>query len=213
MKLILTPNHLSDTYYWHYPIDREYTPKSTDVDLFDVNGYDLCTLEQKYAEVNTNATNHRYKQALKKDWFTSEEVVEGAHINHALLFERKGYNGAALDQLKTWREKLPLVGKLINIRPKWGIDLSIDYADREGNVFEVFHYEWDSFNYEQVLKMKEIVESIALSTDWNDAAKALLRRKDEWAHLPFFEQSDWKCKYYGLQPEQFKEIVWNETLH
>lgn len=213
MKLHLTNNQFTDTYYWHYPVDKGYTPKPSDVDLFDVNGYDLCKLEQKYAEVNMKASEHRYKQAIKKDWFTTEEVTKGAHINHALLFERKGYNAAALEQLKAWRNQLPLVGKLINIKPKWGIDLSIDYADQEGNVFEVFHYEWDSFNYEEVLRMKDNIETLALSMDWNDAAKSLLKRKSEWMHLPFFKQSDWKCKYYGLQPEQFKEIVWSETIH
>jgi hypothetical protein len=213
MKLVLTDNKLSSTQYWHHPIEKEYKPTPSDVYLFDVNGYDLCNLEQEYARVNGVPSSHRYKQTLKQDWFTSEEVVEGAHINHALLFERKGYNGAALEQLKEWRSNLALVGKLINIKPKWGIDLSIDYADKEGNVFEVFHYEWDSFNYENVLKMKTKIEELALSTDWNDAAKALLKRKNEWMHLPFFEQSDWKCNYYGIQPEQFKEIVWNETVH
>ena len=208
--LILTRNNLDRTSYWSIPLDRREVPIAKELELFDTNGYDLTLLEQRYAEVNHPASKHRYKFTLKYPWFTSEPILEGAHINHALLFERKGYTGPALEQLQRWSKENPLVYKLIQINPKWGIDLSIDYVDKEGNVFEVFHYEWDDFNYEKVLKNKEKVETLALNTDWNDAAKALLSRKSEWDSLSFFEQSDWKCNFFGIEPEKFKIIIWNK---
>ena len=156
------------------------------------------------------AIEHRYKQAIKKDWMIdSDKSISGCHINHALLFERKGYSGPALEQLSNWATELPLINKLIHINTKWGIDLSIDYVDNNGNVFEVFHYEWDSFNYSKVLRMKEKIESLALNTNWDQAALELIKRKNEWASLPFFEQSNWKCKFYGIEPENFKEIIWS----
>jgi len=207
--LKLTDNKLSPISHWGIPLERLEVPSAKELDLFDTNGYDLTLLEQSYAEVNSPASSHRYKLALKYPWFTSEEILEGAHINHALLFERKGYQGAALGQLQHWSKKNPLVNKVAQINPKWGIDLSIDYADKEGNVFEVFHYEWDGFEYDAVLEMKSKIETLALSIDWNDAAKTLLSRKSEWDSLPFFEQSDWKCKYFGVEPEKFKIIIWN----
>ena len=46
------------------------------------------------------------------------------------MFERKGYTGAALDQLTEWAKKNNLIYKLIAIRPKWGLDFSIDYVDK-----------------------------------------------------------------------------------
>ena len=208
--LTLTSNTLDKISHWHIPIDRKQVPVAREIKLFDTNGYDLTLLEQRYAEVNRPATAHRYKVALKYPWFTCNEIVTGAHINHALLFERKGYTGDALEQLKRWSIDIPLVYKLIKIHPKWGIDLSIDYVDREGNVFEVFHYEWDGFEYEAVLAAKAKIEALALNTDWNDAAKTLLKRKSEWDSLPFFEQSDWKCKFFGIEPESFKIIIWNK---
>lgn len=210
MKLELTDNKLSDIKYWINPIeDTEYRPTLNDVSLFDVNGYDLCGLEQEYAKVNASAIDHRYKKALKHDWMIDlNESISGCHINHALLFERKGYSGDALDQLLMWSKELPLVNKLIQINPKWGIDLSIDYVDDNGNVFEVFHYEWDSFNYNKVLQMKDKIEGLALTTDWDSIAYKLIQRKSEWASLPFFEQSNWKCDFYGIEPENFKEIIW-----
>lgn len=208
--LILINNKLDSTSHWHVPLNRQEAPVAREVELFDTNGYDLTLLEQRYAEVNRPATSHRYKVALKYPWFISEEIKEGAHINHALLFERKGYTGLALEQLQRWSNTIPLVQKLIQIHPKWGIDLSIDYVDREGNVFEVFHYEWDGFEYQAVMEMKAKIETLALNTDWNDAAKSLLKRKNEWDSLPFFEQSDWKCKFFGIEPESFKIIIWNK---
>jgi hypothetical protein len=208
--LQLSDNKLNFNPYWSIPLNREEVPIAKELELFDTNGYDLTLLEQRYAELNHPVSKHRYKVTLKYPWFTSEPILEGAHINHALLFERKGYAGPALEQLQRWSKENPLVYKLIQINPKWGIDLSIDYVDREGNVFEVFHYEWDDFNYQEVLKNKEKIETLALNTDWNDAAKSLLSRKSEWDSLPFFEQSDWKCNFFGIEPEKFKIIIWNK---
>ena len=39
------------------------------------------------------------------------------------------------------------------MKPKWGIDISIDFVSPT-SAFEVFHYEWDSFNYEEVMQKK-----------------------------------------------------------
>ncbi len=210
MHLEKTNHSFDPRYSWEKPIKKHEIPSYTCVDLFDTNGYDLTELEQDYAEVNTPVSAHRYKKALKYDWFKSEVSIEGAHINHALLFERKSYSGDALMQLKNWSNQLPLVNKLIKIRSKWGIDLAIDYVDKDGDAFEVFHYEWDDFDFEKVLEMKENIEQFALRTDWDDAARQLIKRRSEWASLPFFEQSDWKCNFYGIAPEKFKVIIWND---
>lgn len=209
MELINVNNSFHSNPNWSNIIHD--TPTVDDVSLFDTNGYDLCGLEQKYAITNLEASTHRYKHALKYDWFIdSAQSIQGAHINHSLLFERKGYEFEAKDQLIAFTADLPLCHKLLKIHPKWGIDFAIDYVDTVGNVFEVFHYEWDSFELNEVLKAKETIEQLAVNTDWNDAAKQLLKRKSEWDSLSFFEQSNWKCNYFGVMPEQFKVVIWNE---
>jgi hypothetical protein len=126
-----------------------------------------------------------------------------------LLFERKAYAGPALEQLQYWSQTLPLLHKIIAMRPKWGLDFSMDYADREGNAFELLHWEWDSFNYNEIQDVKSQVEPILLNIDWADAAETLLARKSEWFGLDFFAQSDWKCKYFGIIKERFKMVIWN----
>lgn len=132
----------------------------------------------------------------------------GAVLNHCYLLERKGYEGKALEQLKQWANVEPLIHKVINIRPKWGLDVSIDYIDYKGETFEIFHYEWDTFDYMEAVEMRYRVESVIETTNWDLAGLDLLKRKSEWHSLSFFEQSDWKCNYFGLPKEQFKMVTW-----
>lgn len=189
---------------------EDYIPTLEDVAIFDQNGYDMCPVELEYAKTNGFIhSNHRVSHiALRQEWMTHEPVTIGAHFNHCNLFERKGYAGEARQQLYTWSKHNALVWKIIKIRPKWGLDFSVDYADNDGNVFEVLHWEWDSFDYHEVREKRDKYEPFLLSTDWDDAAKQLLKRKDEWHSLDFFAQSEWKCNYFGIEPEQFKMVLW-----
>mgnify|MGYP000306622212 CR=1 FL=1 len=45
--------------------------------------------------------------------------------------------------------------------------------------------------------MKEKAENIIFNTDWYDAAKEVLRKKDEWLELSSDDQSDWKARFFG----------------
>ena len=184
---------------------------SKDIGLFDQNGYDLSKIEQMYTGTNGFVfKDHRvFRQAIKYDWFNHEEVQEGAHVNHALLFERKGFAEEAYDELNTWCKVYPLFYKVLKIRPKWGLDISIDYCDRDGNVFEVLHWEYDGFEYDEIQERKQRVESKLISTDWNDLAKQLLLRKEEWHNLDFFSQSKYKTDFYGIEEERFKLVIWD----
>ena len=198
--------------YWTKPIEKIiYLPTREDVELFDQNGYALTDIERHFAYSNgVKPKLHRRDQfTLKEDWFVQDpNCLEGPVLNHSFLSERKGYANEALAELVYWSKQLPLLHKIISIRPKWGMDFSMDYVDRAGNSFEILHWEWDSFSYEDANTMKQYIEPIILSIDWKDAAKQLLNKKDEWYQLDFFAQSDYKCNYFGIPKERFKMVIW-----
>ncbi len=207
----LVGNKFNEQGYWNKPVDKMvFIPLKEDIDLFDQNGYDLTIIEQHFARSNgTKCTWHReHIRCIKQDWFTQEERIEGSILNHCNLFERKGYTGPALEQLRYWAKELPLVNKVIALRPKWGLDFSMDYVDRRGNAFEVLHWEWDSFDYVEIEAIRKIIEPILEAIDWDDAAQQILERKDQWHHLDFFAQSRWKCRYFGIPEERFKMVAW-----
>ena len=209
--MVITDNQFEANGYWANPVEKiVYLPTAEDVALFDQNGYDLTDLEKHYAYSNwSKPKKHReHRIALKQPWFTQEYAIEGAVLNHSLLFERKGYAGAALEELQHWAKALPLIHKVIAIRPKWGLDFSMDWVDKQGNAFEVLHWEWDSFDYEEICAVKEKVEPILAAIDWTDAGQRILENKGSWHHLDFFDQSDWKCNYFGIPKEQFKMVTW-----
>ena len=178
------------------------------VDLFDQNGYHLTKAEQAYLTRNGyDAIERRHEDCLRHDWIVWDKR-DGAHINHSDLFERKGFDDQALDQLEAIADQWnPMLYKLVKMKPKWGIDISIDYVSEDA-VFEVFHYEWDAFNYDLVIEKKQEIEDFVINQDWDDIAIELWKKKDEWINLDFFEQTKWRTDYFGLSPEKFKNVIW-----
>lgn len=206
--LFITNNQLNSDGFISDPAGVVLSDIKTDwISIFDQNGYILTKLEQKYYK---ELSEHRgpWEHSLQMPWFTQHPKWQGAVLNHALLFQRKGFSGRALKELERLASFMPLVWKVAKIRPKWGIDFSIDWTDDAGNVFEILHFEWDDFSYESVQERKEKYETIFLNMDWDDVARQMLLKKDQWHHLDFFRQSAWKCDYLGIEHEQFKMVCW-----
>ena len=210
--VVITDSEFNPNGYWDKPVEKiVYLPTPEDVALFDQNGYDLTELEKHYAYSNwSKPKKHReHRTALKQPWFTQElNTIEGAVLNHSLLFERKGYTGAVLAELQHWARALPLIHKVIALKPKWGLDFSMDYVDRQGNAFEVLHWEWDSFDYLEIEAVRKTIEPVLRAIDWQDAGRQILAAKAKWHHLDFFAQSRWKCNYFGVPEERFKMVAW-----
>lgn len=196
---------------WEKPLNWVRLPSNSSemVELFDQNGYRLTKLERAYSTANEQFyTLHADEKCIRKPWMTYKEVTEGPHLNHAFLFERKGYAGEALKQLKEFAKDNSLVNKLVNYRGKWGVDFSMDYVDTEGNAMELLHFEYDSYRLSEVQDIKKRVEKTLSDVDWDWAAKILLEKKHEWIDLEFFEQSKWKTDFFGLPAERFKVNAW-----
>lgn len=205
----LTNNQFYTQGYFINPTaDIKVLENKQSVNLFDQNGYHLTEAEQSFIPGSTfELVDRRVEDCIRKDWFTWDKR-EGAHINHSDLFERKGFSGEALDQLEKYAESNPMLYKLIKMKPKWGIDISIDFVSKN-RIFEVFHYEWDSFNFNDVQDKKLEIEKFILSRDWNDTAEEIWDLRNEWINLNFFEQTNWRTDYFNLSPEKFKDVIWD----
>ena len=205
-KTLLNP----EPYFTNPTEDVKVLKNKNCVDLFDQNGYHLTQAEQSFLTANGySPIERRHEDCLRYDWLLWDKF-EGAHINHSDIFERKGFSGAALEQLiSIARFDNPMLWKLIKMKPKWGIDISIDFVS-EDSVFEVFHYEWDAFDYEAVVNKKAEIEEFVVKQDWDDIAKTLWKKRDEWYNLDFFAQTQWRTDYFGLSPEKFKNVIWEE---
>ena len=211
MITFLTENQFHTNKNWSKPINWDSLPSNSSelVELFDQNGYRLTKLESHYAGANNHPfVSHRHEICLRQDWFTGGEATTGPHLNHAYLFERKGYEGEALEQLKKFAQENNLIHKLVNYKGKWGIDLSVDYVDALGNSMELLHFEYDCFDLNEVQEAKGKVEETIAQVDWEAAAKYLMIRKYEWIGLDFFAQSKYKTDYFGLPAERFKMNAW-----
>ena len=180
------------------------------VDLFDQNGYHLTKAEQAFLVRNGyEPVERRHEDCMRYDWILWDKK-DKAHINHSDIFERKGFSDQALEQLHAVAESSnPMLYKLIKMKPKWGIDISIDYVSPDA-VFEVFHYEWDAFEYDAVMEKKEEIEQFVIHKDWDDIAQVLWNRRNEWYYLDFFEQTQWRTDFFGLSPEKFKNVIWKD---
>ena len=64
------------------------------------------------------------------------------------------------------------------------------------------------FEFDLVQEKKEEIEKFVLNQDWNDVAETLWRKRDEWLELEFFAQTKWRTDYFGLSPEKFKDVIW-----
>ena len=208
--MILTDNKLNKkAHFTNITLESGVLVDKDCVNLFDQNGYHLTKAEQAFLSTNGyKPIERRHEDCLRYDWLVWDKR-EGAHINHSDLFERKGFKGEAKEQLLEVAKLNPMLYKLIKMKPKWGIDISIDYVSEDA-VFEVFHYEWDSFNYNAVIDKKGEIEEFMLSKDWDDIALTLWNKKDEWYDLDFFEQTQWRTDYFGLSPENFKNVIWED---
>ena len=208
MKLSSSKLH-SEAYFLDATEEIDVLKDVNCVNLFDQNGYHLTKAEQAFLVRNGyTPIERRHEDCLRYDWITWDKK-DGAHINHSDLFERKGFKSCALEQITyVAQEQNPMLYKLVKMKPKWGIDISIDYVSPNA-VFEVFHYEWDSFNYEALLEKKEEIENFVINQDWDEVAMKLWKIKDKWIDLDFFDQTQWRTDYFGLSPEKFKNVIWD----
>lgn len=166
---------------------------------FDKDGFELTQLEREYYWVNgypvyNEILNHN---AFQTNWMSLTDKSNGFVLDHCLVLHRCNFIEDALEQLLSFKPEIPKLSYLIQCKPKWGLDLALDYFDG-AEMYEVIHIEQDFHTSEECTAYKENIEKFVLATDWEDAAKQMIKKKDEWSSLVGFAQNDWKAKFFGF---------------
>jgi hypothetical protein len=170
------------------------------MDYFDKDGFELTPMEREFYWVNgfPIPNDILYHTCFNTHWMNlSSEAPSGFILDHCILLHRCDFTEAAKEQLLSFRNEFPKVNYLLQCKQKWGLDLALDYYD--GNeINEIIHIEQDFHTSEECTAYKENIEKFVLATDWEDAAKRLVKKKDEWSSLIGFAQNDWKAKFFGF---------------
>lgn len=206
--LYLANSILETQGYYSLPCDAQ-TLSNDPTYLMGPNGFDLTELEVALVRANGGRLYRNSVPAQKDEWIDQDSnVCEGVVLNHSFLLYRRAYDGAAGEQLWNMAQRDPRVHRVAQQRPRWGLDISLEYIQADGTVFEIIHWEYDTDSWQDVEDKRQRYQDLFLTTDWEHGARQLLARKSEWHHLGWFPQSRYKCDYFGLIPENFGAILW-----
>lgn len=176
--------------HWSWDIDRKDVPKAEMICPCDVDGFVLSKLEVEYSWINASRAYSDLSpcgRMLRRDWM--KQIGEGTvYLNHAWIMERKAYDGAARRQIESWSRSTPILGKLLQINPKWGFSISIDYADTDGNVYELYGITCSGNELGGMELSKRNTEQLVSSVDWDKTARRVLDNRSNWMALPHEQQ-------------------------
>ena len=176
-------------------INPSYFNQQT-INCFDNDGFELTLLEQQFYKDNHFSTNNFLNHnCLQSRWLSL--IDQNFILDHSLLLERKCFECEAREQIKHFSKQFPQLLKYLKLKPKWGIDFSLEYY-KNNFYIEVLHIEYDYYDHGEAVEAKNLLQAKLLATDWNDFLSFLIKKKEEWVNLRGFQQNDYKAKLWGL---------------
>jgi hypothetical protein len=155
-------------------------------------------LEKKIYEQNGfNLYKTLNRKLLATPWIKFKKNPK-IYVDHSVLFMRCDIQ----DECKRFIENLSAIDKrliyLINTQKKWGVDIDLNWIE-ENQIYEIIHLEYDSYCFDEAVKIKEKIESFFDSADVEDMARKIISKKSEWQSINGLKQNDWKARYFGFK--------------
>lgn len=170
--------------------------RNRNLQCYDKDGYELTKLEKLYYEAQGFKLNKFLnKHFLGSSWITLNH--DNLYVEHSMLLNRCSFSGWAREQIYKYRPKFKLLNYLLHSKPKWGVDIAIDWIT-EDKIYEIIHLEYDSYDIQSAYEKKTCVEQFISSNDMVDIAQRIIAKYDEWSHLTGYHQNYWKARYLGF---------------
>lgn len=168
---------------------------------FDKDGFDLNEFEQFLHRENGISLNSSLNRcSYQVPWILEPLTSPRIRIDHSYAVARYGYAGKLYDQIKDWSRHDGQLFKLLQLKPKWGFDINLEYVDYvNSTVLDVFHLEEDYFDYSQFITRKHQIELFIAGIDWEKTAHELLANIHEWRNLCGDDENDYKARHVGLK--------------
>lgn len=160
------------------------------------DGYELTPLERKIYELNNIIINDKVLNHVSstQEWFSID--ANNIFCDHScimLRFSLENYK----DQILRLRSQRKELIKFFDIKSKYGLDFYFQFLD-QNNCFDIIHIENDYLTKEQLIENKEKIEDFIQKIDWENVGLEILKKRDQWEHLPKDDQHDWKARYFGF---------------
>lgn len=205
---LILPNYCNIATWLGQVVDSDHLGLNDLFRNFDKEGYLLTEFEKvSYVESKIPLQYYMGGYTATFPWFVQSQELEDSsvYIDHSLRLYRFGLNDEAKDNIRQYFHRCHLVANLVNLVPKFGLDIQIDYVDSDCNVAEIFHLERDYRDVNTYEEAMALWEYKLQDIDWEFVAKRVIERKTEYAHMSGMEQANWKVSYV-LDREMRSEI-------
>lgn len=187
---------------WMHDRAAESYPTRNPFKYFDKDGFDLNDFEHGLYLINGIKVNECLnRRAAQYQWFHNPfGAAPGVNIDHSLFMIRYGYAGALRHQIEQWADDRPLLAKLLQIKPKWGLDIDIEYVFADGYVMDLLHIEEDFHDYDEFMTRKLYLETFVqeLGRNFDVLAAHLRRRQNEWIGMTADDQNNYRARLFGF---------------
>jgi len=170
-----------------------------DFEWFDHNGFQLNGAEQAYyaAEGYHLDSNFRNHKMWATNWLmrNSNPLWDKFVLNHCYSAYRCCYRGKAYDHIMGYADQMPSARQLLNIRPKWGLNLSLSALAPGYQIYEILNIRYDTYIYREFNEVRKRLEEQLLNIDWVKEAEYIWNQKDTWKLMSGTDENNWKANH------------------